>query len=59
MAYESQNKWIKENMTTIAAKLNNKYDQDIIEYINSKKSKSDTIKKALRFYMAAEKDNKQ
>lgn len=51
MIPESQAKWQKQNMTTITAKLHNKYDHDIIEYMEKQLSKSDIIKKAIRHYM--------
>lgn len=57
MEPEKQREWQKKNMKVIAAKLTLKYDQDIIDYLNQKKSASDTIKKALRLLMEHEQKN--
>lgn len=57
MVPESQLKWERENMYVISAKLHRKYDSDLVEYMQAKKSKSDTIKRALRLLMEHEQKN--
>ena len=57
MISESQLKWEKENTYVIAAKLHRKYDSDLVEYMQSQKSKSETIKKALRMLIKSETEN--
>lgn len=57
MVPESQLRWEKENMYVISAKLHRKYDSDLVDYMQAQKSKSDTIKKALRLLMEHEQKN--
>ena len=44
-------KYTKENYYRMLVKFRNDTDKDLIDFLNSQSSKSDTIKKALREYM--------
>lgn len=57
MVPESQLRWEKENTVVISAKLHRKYDSDLVEYMQSQKSKAETIKRALRLLMEHEQKN--
>lgn len=57
MESEAKKKWQKENSKAVTTKLMVKQDSDIIEYLDTKQSKSDTIKRALRLLMEHERGN--
>ena len=44
-------KWIKENTTVVAVKLNHNTDSDLLQYIDNEPSKAGIFKKALREYI--------
>ena len=46
----AKKRWMKENTTIIAAKLNNRGDKDILDYL-SDKATATIIKAAIREYM--------
>ena len=54
MESEAKKKWQKENSKAVTTKLMVKKDSDILAYLETKQSKSDTIKKALRLLMKTE-----
>ncbi len=50
---EAKKKWMKENMLLIGLKLHRRYDEDIIEFCETKGTeKQKYIKIAIREYMA-------
>lgn len=51
-----QKNWRKENMTELRAMLHNVNDSDILEALNKADNKAGLIKKALRFYLANNKE---
>lgn len=57
MESEAKKKWQKENSCVASAKLLVNQDSDIIEYLKTKKSTSETIKRALRLLMEHERSN--
>lgn len=48
---EAKTKWIKENTTVVAVKLNHNTDKDLLAYIEDEPSKAGIFKKALREYI--------
>ncbi len=51
-----QRNWRKENMTELRAMLHNVNDSDILEALEKADNKAGLIKKALRFYLANNKE---
>ena len=51
-----QNNWIKENTKKISFNLMLKGDADVIEMLEKSDNKAGLIKKALRFYLANNKE---
>ena len=51
-----QRNWRKENMTELRAMLHNVNDSDILEALEKTDNKAGLIKKALRFYLANNKE---
>lgn len=48
---EAKVKWIKENTTVVAVKLNHNTDSDLLRYIEDEPSKAGIFKKALREFI--------
>lgn len=55
---EAKIRWIKENTTVIAVKLNHNTDADLLQYIEDEPSKAGIFKKALREYTERHPKNK-
>jgi hypothetical protein len=50
-----QNAWRKENMTKIITFFHNINDAEIVELLKSSNNKTDTIRQALKMYIASNK----
>jgi hypothetical protein len=50
-----QNAWRKENMTKIVTFFHNINDAEIVELLKSSNNKTDTIRQALKMYIASNK----
>lgn len=50
-----QNAWRKENMTKIVTFFHNINDAEIVEFLKSSNNKTDTIRQALKMYIASNK----
>ena len=48
---EAKAKWIRENTTVVAVKLNHNTDSDLLRYIEDEPSKAGIFKKALREFI--------
>ncbi|MBR0519399.1 hypothetical protein IJJ97_06380 [bacterium] len=51
-----QSNWRKENMTQIVSVFHNTSDADILEACKNAKNRTDFIRKAIRFYLANNKE---